>query len=273
MNKVTNVKLIDQDTFQARKKLRLEEARNRPVRTCKACCSFPYLFNNLYFYLAIPPPKPLASAPTCHEIAGYMPGRLEFETEWENDAEGLIRDMEFGFVHRYGGDDQPTREDVMAMTTEAKDRMQEDISNRDNRQPQAAAPSTRGLGVSMGGAEGQSSGVSGGPSKDSGVPAQNQSAEKGKEGGKDEEKDDAFIAIWDEEDDDLELKLTMHEIYNERIDRRLDAKQTIFERGLLDYKKVRSCGTEANEQILLIRTLLSILSGTPTDACHGQKTW
>ncbi|KAJ2647631.1 Transcriptional adapter ada2 [Coemansia sp. RSA 1250] len=47
---------------------------------------------------ALPPPKKqsikvLSSQPSNHEIAGYMPGRLEFETEWENDAEQVVKDM------------------------------------------------------------------------------------------------------------------------------------------------------------------------------------
>lgn len=47
--------------------------------------------------LPLPPPKlkPAASVPLCHEIQGYMPGRLEFEHEAENDAELLIKDMIF----------------------------------------------------------------------------------------------------------------------------------------------------------------------------------
>lgn len=36
-----------------------------------------------------------------------MPGRLEFETEYENEAETLVKDMEFGKVYRFGGDEQP----------------------------------------------------------------------------------------------------------------------------------------------------------------------
>jgi len=75
------------EAFQGRKKARLEELQSRP--------------------LALPPPKPLASAPTCHEVAGFMPGRLEFETEYENEAETLIKDLEFGQVLAFGGDDQP----------------------------------------------------------------------------------------------------------------------------------------------------------------------
>lgn len=42
-----------------------------------------------------PPRKPVASVPSCHEIQGFMPGRLEFETEFENEAEGPVKDMVF----------------------------------------------------------------------------------------------------------------------------------------------------------------------------------
>lgn len=36
-----------------------------------------------------------ASVPSCHEVQGYMPGRLEFEVEHENEAEVTIKDMLF----------------------------------------------------------------------------------------------------------------------------------------------------------------------------------
>ena len=186
---------------------------------------------------ALPPPKPLASAPTCHELAGYMPGRLEFETEWENDAETLIKDMEFGLVHRYGGDEQPTRDEAMASSGETRDLVQEDIAGRDHRQPQAAAPSNRGLGSGPAG-EVQSNGLQVSTALSQAVGTASQTAEKGKDGSKDEEKDETAMPIWEEGDDDLELKLTMHEIYNERIQNRFDAKNLIFDRGLLEYKKV-----------------------------------
>lgn len=47
--------------------------------------------------LPLPPPKqkPVGSVPLCHEIQGYMPGRLEFDCEAENDAEVVIKDMLF----------------------------------------------------------------------------------------------------------------------------------------------------------------------------------
>lgn len=47
--------------------------------------------------LPLPPPKtkPVASVPLCHEIQGYMPGRLEFDHEAENEAEVPVKDMIF----------------------------------------------------------------------------------------------------------------------------------------------------------------------------------
>lgn len=47
--------------------------------------------------MPLPPPKPKAavSVPLCHEVQGYMPGRLEFDHEAENEAEVPIKDMLF----------------------------------------------------------------------------------------------------------------------------------------------------------------------------------
>jgi transcriptional adapter 2-alpha len=39
--------------------------------------------------------RPPASAPANHDIHGYMPGRKEFETEFENDAEQMVGALEF----------------------------------------------------------------------------------------------------------------------------------------------------------------------------------
>ena len=70
---------IPREEFQARKKRRIEErketARNAPP--------------------AAPKQKPTSSIPSCHEIQGYMPGRLEFETEFYNDAEEAVQHMQF----------------------------------------------------------------------------------------------------------------------------------------------------------------------------------
>ncbi|ODQ81869.1 hypothetical protein BABINDRAFT_160099 [Babjeviella inositovora NRRL Y-12698] len=56
----------------------------------------------------LPPPKPKASAsvPLCHEIQGYMPGRMEFEHEVEDEAEHTVKEMIFD------PDDQPNDIDL-----------------------------------------------------------------------------------------------------------------------------------------------------------------
>ncbi|WQF85953.1 Putative Zinc finger, ZZ-type, SANT/Myb domain, SWIRM domain, Homeobox-like domain superfamily [Colletotrichum destructivum] len=70
---------ISREDFQAKKKRRIEErkeaAKNAPTLQPKT--------------------KPTASVPSCHEIQGYMPGRLEFETEYANEAEEAVQLMQF----------------------------------------------------------------------------------------------------------------------------------------------------------------------------------
>ena len=70
---------VPREIFQARKKRRIEErkeaAKNAP--------------------LAAPKQKLTASVPACHEVQGYMPGRLEFETEFANEAEEAVQSMAF----------------------------------------------------------------------------------------------------------------------------------------------------------------------------------
>ena len=70
---------IGREEFQARKKRRIEDRReaqkNAPTLQAKT--------------------KPTASVPSCHEIQGYMPGRLEFETEYANEAEEAVQLMQF----------------------------------------------------------------------------------------------------------------------------------------------------------------------------------
>lgn len=126
-------------------------------------------------------PVVLTSAPTNHEIQGYMSGRLDFETEVENEAEDAVKDMEFGLVWGYGGGDQP-----------------------EAGPPPAPAPE---------------------PDK------------KDKDGGGEEEEvqmpPDPI-----ETDESVALKLTMLDIYYEKLDRRQEAKAFVFDRGMLDFKKV-----------------------------------
>lgn len=49
-----------------------------------------------YLVTKLPKPaRPPASQPVNHDIAGYMPGRGEFEYEFENDADQIVKDLEF----------------------------------------------------------------------------------------------------------------------------------------------------------------------------------
>ena len=70
---------VPRDEFQARKKRRIEDRR-------EAAKSAPP---------ATPKQKPTASVPACHEVQGYMPGRLEFEHEFANEAEEAVQSMQF----------------------------------------------------------------------------------------------------------------------------------------------------------------------------------
>ncbi|KAF2430892.1 transcriptional adaptor 2 [Tothia fuscella] len=70
---------IPREEFQARKKRRIEERKEATKNAPPAQ----------------PKQKPTASVPACHEVQGYMPGRLEFETEYFNEAEEAVQHMQF----------------------------------------------------------------------------------------------------------------------------------------------------------------------------------
>lgn len=70
---------IPRDEFQARKKRRIEDRKQAAANAEPAT----------------PKQKPTASVPSCHEVQGYMPGRLEFETEYFNEAEEAVQHMQF----------------------------------------------------------------------------------------------------------------------------------------------------------------------------------
>ncbi|CAO1632834.1 unnamed protein product [Sympodiomycopsis kandeliae] len=92
---------ISADSFHQAKRQRISDLRSRqaalPIGPQKGA-----------------PPKPLVSAPTSHhELSGFMAGRLEFETEFEQEAETLTKDMEFGKVYRFGGELLPSEEQAL----------------------------------------------------------------------------------------------------------------------------------------------------------------
>lgn len=70
---------ISREDFQARKKRRIDAKKKEAAESTPTA----------------PKKKPTTSQPACHEIQGYMPGRMEFETEWDNEAEMAVKDLFF----------------------------------------------------------------------------------------------------------------------------------------------------------------------------------
>ncbi|CAO1622168.1 unnamed protein product [Parajaminaea phylloscopi] len=219
------------------------------------------------------PPKPLVSAPTSHhELSGFMPGRLEFETEHEQEAEVLTKDMEFGKVYRFGGELLPSEEQALGgKAVGGRSRME--ASGR-------GGPSSRGTGTAAKGKLADGDETTNTPADETqpdadmsisaapdGAAAVNDEEE---EEGQDQanpkaagEQDDTARsqdveaangqqstapaaeaepaerppADWDEDNQDLELKLMILEMYNERLERRTERKTAILERGLVEVRR------------------------------------
>ncbi len=57
--------------------------------------------------------------------------------------------------------------------------------------------------------------------------------------GDDEEAEEPTLPPPFETMDSLNFKLTLLEMYSQRVEKRLESKAVVFERGLLEYKKVR----------------------------------
>lgn len=70
---------ISREDFQSQKKRRIDD-RKEAIKNAPP---------------AQPKQKPTASVPSCHEVQGFMPGRLEFETEYFNEAEEAVQHMQF----------------------------------------------------------------------------------------------------------------------------------------------------------------------------------
>ncbi|ORY23443.1 hypothetical protein BCR39DRAFT_549321 [Naematelia encephala] len=193
---------VDPDEFQARKKARIEDMRKPHA-------------------LPSGPIGPLVSAPTNHEVQGYMPGRLEFEHEVDNDAELVIKDFEFGLVHKFGGDEQPQA----AVTRPTGEEEDEEGANRpDKGQKQNGVKDE----VKM---EEQD--------EDSDEDAKPPDTPEGKKNkGKMKAPPEPVYEFEDE--DELEVKLALLDIYFSKLDKREEAKEIIFDRGLTEHKKIQA---------------------------------
>ncbi|BEI83448.1 hypothetical protein CcaverHIS002_0400520 [Cutaneotrichosporon cavernicola] len=180
---------IDPDEFQRRKKARIEELR-KPQPLAKGTA------------------KTLTSAPTNHEVGGFMPGRLEFEYELENDAELAIKDLEFGLVLEYGGADQP----MAKVTRPVEEEGGEDEGEDEEEEEEDVKPKIE---------EGEGSGSS--------SPGKRKRSE---------EEDPVETALEVEDPDELEVKIALLNIYRYKLDKRVMAKDLIFDRSLTQHKKL-----------------------------------
>lgn len=178
-----------------------------------------------------PPPKAApVSAPGVHEVATFLPGRLEFEHELDNEAEDIVKDLEFGVCLEWGGDEIP--EDENDQDVKARARLEEELK---------AKVSSPGKWPPNGLANGMLNGYH----SNGDTPRRDTSSKPDDDKqGSDANGDDADEQTQPppfETPESLEFKLSLLESYYQRVDKRLEAKSIMFDRGLLNYKQV--CGS------------------------------
>ncbi|KAF5338505.1 hypothetical protein D9611_013239 [Ephemerocybe angulata] len=171
----------------------------------------------------LPGPAP-TSAPAVHEISTFLPGRLEFEQEIDNEAENLVKDLEFGVVLQYGGDQIP--EDENDPDVRARQKWEEDKLLGLHHTDESVPPSSNGgiNGHHMNGIVKKET-----PKTEDVVMANG-----------DEESDEPTQPIPFETQESLNFKLTLLEMYFQRLEKRLESKALMFDRGLLEYKKIQA---------------------------------
>ncbi|EMD33782.1 hypothetical protein CERSUDRAFT_142113 [Gelatoporia subvermispora B] len=178
-----------------------------------------------------PPPAPKVaptSTPGNHEIAGFLPGRLEFEHEIDNEAEDLIKDLEIGVCLEYGGDQIP--EDENDPDVRARQRWEEEQKAKD------AHP-----GLTNGLPNGTVNGyhLSEPPKRESRAKSEDTKGEAG-EGDEEGDGDEVTQPPPIETSDSIAFKLTLLEMYNQRVEKRREARAIMFDRGLLNYKQMQA---------------------------------
>lgn len=209
---------ISADEFQRRRRERVERLREKQAQ-----------------FLPPKPGKPLVSAPTTHsELGGFMPGRLEFEHEYEQDAEQPVKDMEFGLVYSFGGDHMPTETEALGSAGATQGRPRMEASGRGG---PIHAEHLTALEETESSAQPAAMDVDapdGAPGAD--TNADTDAKDKGESKGEDGALDD-HAPDWDEDPADLELKLAVLDIYNDQLDVRTRKKQFLLERNIVDYRR------------------------------------
>ena len=192
-----------------------------------------------------PPVQKVAptSAPGVHDIATFLPGRLEFEHEIDNEAEDLIKNLEFGLCMEWGGDSIPEDEDDHDYKTRMRWRVEQREKDHDQEMMFASpnglingAVHGNGNGPIVNGLNGA---VNGFVRKDKEVKKEKDTPAPEDNGdGAEEESEENMPPIPFETQASLEFKLTLIEMYMQRITKRREGKALMFDRGLLEYKKV-----------------------------------
>ncbi|KAG9309291.1 hypothetical protein JVU11DRAFT_10778 [Chiua virens] len=186
---------------------------------------------------AVPPPPKVAptSAPGIHEIATFLPGRLEFEHELDNEAEELVKDLEFGICLAYGGD--RIVEDKNDVDVKARAQMLEERKSNDESRSMSQPP-TNGINGYVNG----HNSVNGDTSRPHSIIKSEEpsSSDQQTTGEDDPNSEEPTQPPPFETEDSLAFKLTIIEMYNQRVAKRHEAKAVMYERGLLEYKKMQA---------------------------------
>ncbi|KAI0919958.1 hypothetical protein AcV5_001894 [Taiwanofungus camphoratus] len=180
------------------------------------------------------PPAPKiapTSAPGVHEVATFLPGRLEFEHEMDNEAEDLVKDLEFGVCLEWGGDEIP--EDENDPDVRARARWEEEQKSKDAT-PGKHLPNRLTNGAPNGHHPNGDS-----PTRDTRARSEGGRTDNGTADG-DADVEEITQPPPIETPDSLAFKLTLIEMYNQRVDKRHEYKAVMFDRGLLNYKQMQA---------------------------------
>ncbi|KAI0786581.1 hypothetical protein C8Q75DRAFT_734546 [Abortiporus biennis] len=189
---------------------------------------------------AVPPPPKVAptSAPGVHEVGGFLPGRLEFEHEIDNDAEDLVKDLEFGVVLKWGGDSIP--EDENDLEVKARKKWEEEMKVLREQPPTGGKryPNGFGNGFAPNGMFHFGGSVNGGESQSQTPKPKGDSENADGEG--EEGSEEPVLPPPIETDNSLEFKLALLEMYAQKVEKRHEAKALIFDRNLTNYKQMQA---------------------------------
>lgn len=220
---------IDPAEFQTRKRRRIEQLNAAPPQQQK--------------------PAPV-SIPGIHEVGTYLPGRLEFEHEIDNEAEDMIKDLEFGVCLDFDGDQIP--QDENDLDIKARNKWEEEKKNAGS-SPIPFKTSSATKAVALAPRDKLFGSMNGLP---------NGTARHHDDQGSDDVKMENGADAADEENaaeevtqpppietaDSISLKFTLIDMYLDRVAKRAEAKALMFDRGLLDHKKMMAADKKRTKE-------------------------